>query len=97
MNNVSSIPAVFRRVIVALLAMVPGLMLASTPAHAVSPGVVISQVYGGGGVTYTHDFVELHNNGSTPVNVTGWTVQYASATGTHCTCTGASHTGNWPA
>jgi hypothetical protein len=35
---------------------------ASSPAQAVSPDIVISQVYGGGGnsgAMYTHDFVEL--------------------------------------
>jgi uncharacterized protein len=47
--------------------------------------VVISQVYGGGGnsgATYTHDFIELFNRGTAAVNLTGWSVQYASATGT---------------
>jgi predicted extracellular nuclease len=55
------------------------------PADAVSTGVVISQVYGGGGnsgATYTHDFVELFNRGTTTVSLTGWSIQYASATGT---------------
>jgi DNA/RNA endonuclease G (NUC1) len=49
-----------------------------------SPNVVISQFYGGGGLTgaqYTHDFVELYNRGSEPVNLSGWSVQYASANG----------------
>ncbi|WP_328958381.1 lamin tail domain-containing protein [Kitasatospora purpeofusca] len=53
-------------------------------AQAVSPDLVISQVYGGGGnsgAPYTNDFVELYNRGTTPVSVTGWTVQYASAAG----------------
>jgi DNA/RNA endonuclease G (NUC1) len=48
-------------------------------------GVVISQIYGGGGnssATYNHDFVELHNAGPAAVSVDGWSVQYASATGT---------------
>jgi predicted extracellular nuclease len=51
--------------------------------QAASPDIVISQVYGGGGnagATYTHDFIELYNRGSTPVDVTGWSVQYAAAT-----------------
>ena len=51
----------------------------------VDTDVVISQVYGGGGnagATLTHDFVELFNRGSNPVNLTGWSVQYTSATGT---------------
>jgi len=46
--------------------------------------VVISQVYGGGGntgSTLTNDFVELFNRSLAPVNVTGWTVQYAAPTG----------------
>lgn len=53
-------------------------------AHAASPDVVISQVYGGGGnsgSTYTNDFIELFNRGTSPVNLSGWSVQYASATG----------------
>src|SRR5213078_2158521 len=54
---------------------------APTPPGA----VVISQVYGGGGnagATYKNDFIELFNRTSNPVDVTGWTVQYNSATGT---------------
>ena len=46
--------------------------------------VVISQVYGGGGnagATYHNDYVELYNRGAQPVDLTGWSVQYASATG----------------
>ena len=44
--------------------------------------VVVSQVYGGGGNTgapLNKDFIELHNRGSAPVSLTGWSVQYASA------------------
>ena len=47
--------------------------------------VVISQVYGGGGnsgSTYKNDFVELFNSGDTAQDLTGWSVQYASSTGT---------------
>ncbi|MEP7155388.1 MAG: ExeM/NucH family extracellular endonuclease [Betaproteobacteria bacterium] len=57
---------------------------------ATAPGVVISQVYGGGGnagSVYTNDFVELFNRGSSPVDVTGWSVQYASSAGTTWTPT----------
>ncbi|MGC6585111.1 lamin tail domain-containing protein [Paenibacillus sp. Dod16] len=46
--------------------------------------VVISQVYGGGGnsgATYTHDFIELFNPTGSPIDLTGWKVRYASATG----------------
>lgn len=50
-----------------------------------SAQVVISQIYGAGGnngATYTHDFVELFNRGNAAVTMTGYTLQYASATGT---------------
>ena len=46
--------------------------------------VVISQVYGGGGnasATYTHDFVELFNPTNCAVNLSGWSLQYASDNG----------------
>ncbi len=57
-----------------------------TDVGAVSPDVVISQVYGGGGnagATLTNDFIELYNRGTEPVPLDGWTVQYASAAGTN--------------
>ena len=41
---------------------------------AVSPDLVISQVYGGGGnggAPYTHDFIELFNRGTTAVSLSG--------------------------
>ena len=41
-------------------------------------------MYGGGGnsgATYKNDFIELFNLGTATVDVTGWTVQYASSTG----------------
>lgn len=47
--------------------------------------VVISQVYGGGGnsgAPVRSDYIELHNNSAATVSVDGWSVQYASATGT---------------
>jgi beta-lactamase superfamily II metal-dependent hydrolase/DNA/RNA endonuclease YhcR with UshA esterase domain len=56
----------------------------SAPAASAS-GLVISQVYGGGGnsgSTYTNDFIEIFNKGTQTVNLTGWSVQYGSATGT---------------
>ncbi|MDB4988394.1 MAG: endonuclease/exonuclease/phosphatase [Myxococcaceae bacterium] len=49
-----------------------------------SSGLVISQVYGGGGnsgAQYRNDFVELFNPGTSAVSLTGWSVQYASAGG----------------
>ena len=45
--------------------------------------IKISQVYGGGGnsmATYVNDFIELFNQSNTAVDVSGWSVQKASAT-----------------
>ena len=52
------------------------------------PKVVLNEIYGGGGnsgATYKNDYIELYNNESVAVNLTGWSVQYQSASGT----------GNW--
>ena len=46
-------------------------------------GVVISQVYGGGGnsgATYRNDFIELYNRSATPIDITGWSVQFTAPT-----------------
>ncbi|MFJ6679505.1 ExeM/NucH family extracellular endonuclease [Microbacterium sp. NPDC091382] len=63
------------------LALVP-----SAASAAVSPDspVVISEVYGGGGnngAAFNRDFVELVNTGDETVDLSGYSVQYASATG----------------
>jgi predicted extracellular nuclease len=66
-------------VVAATLFGVPG------TAAAVSPSVVISQVYGGGGNTgapLTNDYVELFNRGVASIDLSGWSLQYTSATGT---------------
>src|SRR6266850_126259 len=50
-----------------------------------STSIVISQVYGGGGnsgAVFKNDFIEIFNRGSAAVDITGWSVQQASATGT---------------
>jgi uncharacterized protein (TIGR03437 family) len=65
--------------------------LASNPVSVVLGGarpvsqdkVVITQVFGGGGnsgAPFRNDFIEIFNAGSTPMNLAGWSVQYASAT-----------------
>ncbi len=56
--------------------------LAGAPAFASTSGVVISQVYGGNGNVYASDYVELFNGGAAAVDISGWSLQYASATGT---------------
>ena len=75
----------FRTLFLILLIVFSIFLTSGQAAQAVSPNIVISQVYGGGGnsgATYTNDFIELFNRGSTGVSVNGWSVQYASATGT---------------
>jgi predicted extracellular nuclease len=61
--------------------------LLAVPGSAVAAGsttVALSEVYGGGGnagAPYTNDFIELRNLSSSPVSLSGWSIQYASATG----------------
>jgi hypothetical protein len=77
------LPRVLSPVLAAIVLVVA--LLAAPAARSASPDLVVSQVYAGGGnagATYTNDFVELFNRGTTAVSVTGWTVQYASAAGT---------------
>lgn len=52
---------------------------------AVSTTVVISQIYGGGGnsgAPWRNDFIELNNMSATSVDLAGWAIHYASASGT---------------
>lgn len=59
---------------------------AGAPAGPVSSSIVVSQLYGGGGslgAPYQNDFIELFNPHAFPVVMAGWSVQYASATGTN--------------
>lgn len=63
------------------------LLLIITLSITTQAQVVISQVYGAGGngtttaASYSNDFIELLNRGTTPQNLNGWSIQYASATG----------------
>ncbi len=69
-----------------VLSLLLALVVAAVPAAVgATPGVVVSQLYAGGGnsgATYTNDFVELFNPGSASADLSGWTIQYASAAGT---------------
>jgi hypothetical protein len=59
--------------------------LVTSSANAQRAGLVISQIYGAGGNTgasYNTDFVELFNGTGSSISLTGYTLQYASATGT---------------
>lgn len=47
----------------------------------VSDHVVISEVSGRGATSQTDEFVELHNPTNQPVDLSGWMLQYKSATG----------------
>lgn len=54
-------------------------------ANPAGTGLVISEVYGGGGnsgATYTHDFIEIYNPTDAVISVAGMSVQYRSNTGT---------------
>jgi hypothetical protein len=78
-----------RAAALALLVLVTALVVAGAvtapAAQSASPNIVLSQVYAGGGnsgAPFANDFVELFNRGSTAVDVSAWTIQYASAAGT---------------
>jgi hypothetical protein len=66
--------------------MLTGLMAgANDTAKAGTQDLVVSQVYGGGGnsgAPLTHDYIELFNRGETSINLSSFSLQYASATGT---------------
>jgi len=54
-----------------------------SPTPDSAPEIVISQIFGGGGnsgAPFRNDFIEIFNRGNSPVNLAGWSVQYASAT-----------------
>lgn len=89
--NIASAPTLRNRLSISLIAVIVGMAAFAYQAweprraQALSSSIVISQVYGGGGNTgapYTNDFIELFNRGNTPISLSGWSVQYASATGT---------------
>jgi uncharacterized protein len=69
----------------ALLLAAAAFFALAAPASAVSPNLVVSQVYGGGGntgATHTHDFIEVFNRGPAGASLDGMSLQYTSATGT---------------
>jgi hypothetical protein len=73
------------RIRLPVIALCAALLLAAGGAQGASSDVVVSQVYAGGGnsgASFTNDYVELLNRGSSAVDLGGWTVQYATAAGT---------------
>jgi predicted extracellular nuclease len=68
-----------------LVAALVVVLAAASPSYAASPNLVISQIYGGGGNTsapLTNDFIEIFNRSTSPVDLSGYSLQYTSATGT---------------
>ena len=55
------------------------------PVQMTPPNVIITEVYGGGGnagAPFKNDFIELYNTTNANIDLSGWSVQYYSATGT---------------
>jgi hypothetical protein len=72
----------FRQLLMLVLA---AALLVAPAARGASPDLVVSQVFAGGGnasAPYANDFVELFNRGATTVDLSTWSIQYASASGT---------------
>lgn len=72
------------------LLVVAGALLVSSASGSGTAGIVVSQVFGGGGnsgAPYQNDYVELFNRGSSSVDLSGWSIQYATATGTSWSAT----------
>jgi len=75
------------RLLVCLVVLLLSSVLVSPPqaVKASANGIVISQIYGGGGnagSTFKNDFIEIFNADGATVNLSGWSVQYAAAAGT---------------
>lgn len=63
---------------------VSGLVAIAPASQAAGPGLVLNEVYGGGGnsgAELTHDFVELLNSTDAPISLDGYAVAYYSAGG----------------
>jgi len=76
-----------------LIALLGAAFLVAPAAQGASPDILVSQVYGGGGnsgATYQNDFVELFNRGGAAVDLSGWSIQYATAAGTSWSATALS-------
>src|SRR5438132_14192090 len=79
-----------------LLAAVALPFVAAAPASGSGSGsVVVAEVFAAGGnsgAAYANDYVELFNRGSGAAAIDGWTIQYASASGTTWQSTALSGT-----
>ena len=80
-----------------LVPLVLALLCGSSAARAGggSPSLVVRELYASGGnsgATYANDYVELFNRGSSTVDLSGWTLQYASAASTSWSATALAGT-----
>jgi hypothetical protein len=81
-----------------IIALLPALVLAlgAATAHGSGTGsIVVSELFAAGGnsgAPYANDYVDLLNRGSGSVAIGGWTLQYASASGTTWQSTALSGT-----
>jgi hypothetical protein len=68
-----------------LFALLSTVLLACVPAALVAQNhVVIAAIYAGGGntsATYSYDFVELYNPTNSSIDISGYSIQYASSAG----------------
>ena len=72
------------RALMFLVSSLVGSLTLASSAVASSPSLVISEIYGAGGnagALYANDYVELFNRGGSTVDVSSWSVQYATAAG----------------
>ena len=68
--------------LLALLTVLGALTAAASASGSGAGSIVVSQLFAAGGnsgASYTNDYVELFNRGTSAVSITGWTLQYASA------------------
>jgi hypothetical protein len=73
---------IFARVSVCLALVVSQLGVFVPHANALNQtGVVIAQMYPGSTAAATQEFIELYNNASNDIDVTGWCVSYISSSG----------------
>jgi hypothetical protein len=83
---------------ISLLVLLTALALSLAAASASGSGsgsIVLAEVYAAGGnsgATFANDYVELFNRGASAATVDGWTLQYASASGTTWQSTALSGT-----
>lgn len=71
-----------KRFILSILLVLLSITSLPSDAQASSSGIVIYEVYGGGGLsgaTYRNDFVVLFNAGNSPYAINNWSLQYTSA------------------